>query len=148
MYEYSLTGFSFAVNQGFSIYFDPTSYASLESPPPAVSPDWDIISVQPDAALPSDGFYDALALTANPSLSQLFSVTFVWLGGAGTSPGTQPFTINQFDAFGNVSFIDTGDTSAQGSPTPVPEPAALWLMAAGWWTYRRRSARRARTSVR
>ena len=44
--------------------------------------DWDVIAVQPDPALPADGFFDALALSPGASLSDPFAIAFVWLGSA------------------------------------------------------------------
>jgi hypothetical protein len=129
-YEYFLSNFTFEANQGFSVYFDAATYSSLQSPPPAVNAAWDILTFQPDAALPSDGLYDALALTPNASLSDPFVLTFVWLGAAGTAPGTQPFTVNQFDELGGISFLESGQTST-GAPGQVPEPATLLLLATG-----------------
>lgn len=128
-YDYSVGDVVFAANQGFSIYFDPALYAGLQSPPPQVSPDWDIISLQPDPGLPSDGIFDALALVNNASLAQSFALTFTWLGALGSTPGMQAFTINQFDQDGNVSFLQTGSTLPSDQIPTVPEPSSLILLA-------------------
>ena len=128
MYDYFVSDFVFAADQGFSTYFDPLLYANLQAVPQ--SSDWDPIAVQPDLALPSAGFYDALALVNGASLVDPFTVMFVWLGGAGSAPGSQAFTVNQFDAAGNVSFLETGQTVAQGSAA-VPEPATGLVFAVG-----------------
>lgn len=121
-YRYTVSG-SLAANEGFSIFFDPLNYASLESPAPTVNPDWDVLVLQPDAFLPDDGVYDALALANNPSLSDTFNLSFVWLG-AGT-PGSQPFVVYD-SAF---AVIATGNTLASG--TSVPEPTTAFLLGSG-----------------
>ncbi len=76
--------------------------------------DWDPISLQPDLALGSNGFYDALALRNTPSLADPFKVQAVWLG-TGT-PGPQPFTI--YDT--NFQPLAQGQT--------IPEPTAALLI--------------------
>ena len=88
--------------------------------------DFDLLTVQPDLALASNGFYDALALRNNPSLADLFKVRFVWLG-TGTS-GSQPFTVY------NADF----STQSQGQTTSVPEPSALALLLAALGAFARR----------
>lgn len=136
-YAYTVSGRTFAAGEGFSVFFDYTQYTLLESPPPAVSADWDIISLQPDVLLPDDGFYDALALVSAPSLTTAFTVSFVWLG-TGT-PGAQPFDIY------NPAFqtIESGVT--------VPEPGTGLLLAAGlfmvWITSFERRSRHGRMNV-
>jgi hypothetical protein len=127
-YEYFVSGFVFGIDQGFSVYFDPALTANLQDPPPAVDPDWSIIAVQPDTALPSDGFYDARALVSAASLDQPFILTFVWLGGAGNAPGSQEFSLNQFVGE-DISFLDTGDTVRRTSS--VSEPPTLLFLGLG-----------------
>jgi hypothetical protein len=127
MYEYLVTDFDFFANQGFSIYFDFASFANLESPAAPVGPDWDILTFQPDPGLFADGLYDALAFVDGASLGLPFTVAFDWLGGPGTAPGVQAFTINQFDASGDISILETGRTTTAG----VPEPATFVLMGLG-----------------
>jgi len=141
MYDYFVSDFTFEAGQGFSTYFDPLLYANLQAAPRAGA-DWDPIAIQPDTALPSFGFYDALALANGAGLDDPFTVSFVWLGGAGSAPGSQEFTVNQFDSAGNVSFLETGLTVAQGSAA-VPEPATgviFGLGAAMAYRLRRRRA--------
>jgi PEP-CTERM motif len=127
-YEYLLSEISFDVDQGFSVYFDLSLYANLQDPPPSVGAAWDILVIQPDTFLSSDGFYDALALVSSASLTQPFVLTFAWLGGAGSAPGLQPFTINEFDSDGNISFVESGTTRPS---TAVPEPGTLLLLLSG-----------------
>ena len=78
--------------------------------------DWDVLTLQPDLALNSNGLYDALALRAGPSVADPFVVKVVWLGAG--MPGAQPFTIHDA-SFGTIA---TGQTSQ------VPEPAAASLL--------------------
>jgi PEP-CTERM motif-containing protein len=112
----------------FSILFSPDLYRALENPPPPVT-DWDILTLQPDSALPVDGLYDALALVDNASLTHPFTVSFEWLGGTGTTPGAQPFAITEFEAQGNfLRPVETGQTQ---TPAPVPEPGTFVLPSMG-----------------
>jgi hypothetical protein len=128
-YSYVVSDFTFPLNFGFSVFFTPNLYSNLEDPPPAVNADWDSITLQPDSALPDAGLYDALALIDNASLADPFTVRFVWLGEPGTTPGTQPFAINTFNAEGNfLSVTETGQTQA---PAVVPEPDTLVLLSIG-----------------
>lgn len=116
-YTYRLDEFPFAANFGFSVLFDPARYRGLESPPPAVGPDWDVLSIPPDPLLADDGRYDAQALTASPSVAEPFSVTFIFLG-TGT-PGPQAFEV--FEP--SFSTVQTGFT--------VPEPSSRILLLSG-----------------
>ena len=137
-YRYAVSGYTFDVDHGFSVYFDPALYANLDDPP-AVNADWDSIAVQPDPALPSEGFFDALALTSGASLADPFVVAFTWLGSGGTAPGSQPFTVNQFDAFGELSILETGRTVPADS---IPAPPPLILIAMGLAALARRRRQR------
>jgi hypothetical protein len=116
-YDYMLDAFPFATGHGFSVLFDPALYASLESPPPAVSDQWDAISLQPDTGLPDPGRYDAQALVDEPTFLGIFSVSFVFRGTG--APGAQPFEI--YDP--EFQLIQTGVT--------VPEPSTFLLIASG-----------------
>ena len=112
-YAYTVGLADFSAGEGFTVSFDRHLYALLQSPPPFVNANWDPLTIQPDLALNSNGFYDALALRDNPSLADPFKVQFVWLGSG--QPGSQPFTIydRQFQVI------------AQGST--VPEPSTLLI---------------------
>src|SRR5690606_36000186 len=105
----------------FTIQFQLGSSANLlvaESPA-----GWDSLVVQPDAGLPDDGFFDALALGAGiVSGAGLggFAVSFDYLG-AGT-PGPQAFDIVDPGTFATLA---SGTTTA----TAVPAPPAGWLLA-------------------
>lgn len=127
LYEYFLSGRSFLADQGFSIYFDWMRFANLQVPPPPVA-DWDLLTLQPDLALPADGFFDGLALLDGASLASPFSVSFIWLGGAGLAPGSQAFEV--YDLTGGFRVIERGRTVALGT-MPVPEPSTLPLLGSG-----------------
>jgi hypothetical protein len=131
-YTYRVSDFDPRQDVAFETLFDPALHSGLEDPPPAVSVDWDVITLPPDPALPDDGRYSALALVDGADLALQFPVTFVWLGGAGTAPGSQPFEIVQFDEVGNfIATLETGDTTPFVPPTPVSAPATLALAAVG-----------------
>lgn len=117
-YSYHVSDYVFGNGEGFTITFDRTLFTQLQSPPPLINSDWEALTLQPDLALSSDGFYDALALRAAPSLVDDFTLSVVWLG-AGT-PGAQPFVI--YDS----SFAPI----AQGQT--VPEPGISILIVAGF----------------
>ena len=118
-FTYSLSGFTFQANQGFSIFFDYLSYANLQNPTPNPSSSWSTIAVQPDVLLHEDGFFDAQALANSPLTSIPFSVDVIWLG-TGT-PGPQIFYT--YDA--NFTPIFSGSTSV-----PEPQPWMLSGLAA------------------
>ena len=115
-YTYTVADLPLAANQGFSIAFDRSLFASLQSPASFVNGDWSVLTLQPDLALNSNGLYDAQAQVGNPSLLNTFTVTFVWLG-TGT-PGAQPFVI----------YDSNFATLAQGQTVPTPEPATATLL--------------------
>jgi hypothetical protein len=140
-YVYSLSG-DLLADQGFVVFFDETLYSSLQPLPPTPV-DWDLLVTQPDLALQSAGAYDALALVDSPSFAGPFSVSFNWLGSAGTVPGRQPFQIYQLDASGFPAPLEDGMTSPLDS-AEVPEPSTLLLVATGvaaGRTWRRRRTR-------
>jgi len=120
-YAYTVSGFTFNVDQGFSVYFDPNLYSDLVAG--SAPPDWDILTIQPDPVLGDDGSYGALATVNLASLANPFVVTFQWLGGA-SGPGSQPFTIDEFDESGAYTELDSGVTRRA-----IPEPATLLLLA-------------------
>ncbi len=119
LYKYRVSDFTFGAGEGVTITFDRALFTKLQNPPPLVNADWNVLTLQPDLALSSNGLYDALALRAPPSLTDEFKVTAVWLG-AGV-PGAQPFLL-----------YDSGFTPiAQGKTAPVPEPSTALLMLSG-----------------
>ena len=119
-YSYTPGGFTFAAGQGFTVVFDRTLFTLLQSPPPFVNADWDPLTLQPDLALGSNGFYDAQAVRNNPSIADPFKLRFVWLGPGGTTPGAQPYTVY------NADFT----TQSQGQTVPEPSPMLLVLAVA------------------
>jgi len=124
-YSYTVSNDTLGVDiEEFTVFFDVNLYANLSL---VASPaGWDPIVIQPDGAIPDDGFYDALALSGGimpgNSLSG-FSVQFDFLG-TGT-PGDQ-----LFDSVDPLSFasLDSGFTQAAAV---IPLPAALWLFMSG-----------------
>jgi len=129
-YSYQVSDFIFNTDFGFSIFFDPSLYRSLQEPPPLVNADWDIIVLQPDPVIPDNGLYDALALVNGASLADPFTLGVAWLGGPNTSPGPQPFQVNEFDSQGNLlRVVESGQTVPVGQP--VDEPPTSLLIAAG-----------------
>jgi hypothetical protein len=141
-YNYFVSDTTFTVNEGFTIFFDYHSFSNLQNPQPAASSDWNAIALQPDLNLPDNGAYDALALVNNPPLTATFQVQFDWFGSG--APGSQPFTINQFDSAGNlVTVLETGNTVPLTPPSTVPEPRAglLFIVGAGALLLSRRGRR-------
>ena len=130
-YTYQVGNYTFDANHGFTIYFDYNlPFSNIQSPPPVVNSDWDVITWQPDATLPDDGAYDALALTNNASLTDPFTVEFDWAGiGA---PSSQFYEIH--DAF--FQTVGIGDTVDMNQATPVPLPSTLLLLGSGFIGWR------------
>lgn len=121
-YDYSVANDSLqAVLAEFTVYFDVGTYQNLAA---AGAPaGWDAIVVQPDAGLPDDGFFDALAISGGiqPAASLAgFAVTFTYLG-VGT-PGAQRFAVVDPGSFAVLS---------SGTTTAVPGPATAMLLATG-----------------
>ena len=117
-YRYTVSDLTLTAGQGFTIFFDFHLYKLLQIPPPFLNADFDLLVVERDLALSSNGFYDAQALRNAPSLADPFRVQFVWLG-TGT-PGAQPYTVHDTDF----------STLSQGQTTNVPEPTSLALLLA------------------
>lgn len=111
-----------------TIFFDPTHYANLSVV--ATPLGWDPLVIQPDAGIPADGFFDALALVVGISPGTSlggFAVSFDFLG-TGT-PGAQRFDIVDPNTF---AILTSGlTTAAVVTPPPptsdVPEPNTLAL---------------------
>jgi len=117
-YSYYFSGYDFGAGQGFSIYFEPQLYKSLQNPRPSSSLDWNMIVVQPDVLLSAAGFLDGLALVNQPPTGAPFQVSFVWLGQG--APGEQPFEI-----------YDVNFQTLSSGASVVPEPSALLLGGLG-----------------
>lgn len=107
----------------FSIFFTPAWYANLALD--AAPAGWDVIAVQPDAALPADGYLDGLALAgglANATLGG-FALSFDYLGAG--APAGQRFEIVDPVTFATIS---SGMTQPISS---VPEPGSAAMLAGG-----------------
>ncbi len=108
----------------FTVFFDPGLYKNLSV---ATSPTgWDPLAIQPDAALPDDGFYDALALSGGIAPADAvggFTVQFDFLGAG--KPSSQ-----RFDVVDPVTFT-TRDSGITQRVSAVPLPAAAGLFLSG-----------------
>lgn len=123
-YDYVLTNDSAQRIDEVTIYFDRTLFNDLAN---GVSPSgWDPLVIQPDLGLPSDGFFDVLALGPGllPGVSLSgFSIQFTFLG-SGSLPA-QRFQIVEPDTF---AILASGLTVlADSPPPPIPEPATFTL---------------------
>lgn len=122
-YDYTISGpvDSFG---SVNLLFAPASFANLQSQ--SADPNVSLVDVQPDTGAPADGIVYATMLAGLLAAdTAALSVDFVWLGGAGTAPGAQPFEVvdgSGFPAGRGVS------RPASGGGT-VPEPTA-WLLTA------------------
>ena len=125
-YSYAVSNNTFAVDTGFTIYFDLGLYDLLDPPPTAPNTDWDILTWDPDPSLPGDGAFDAYALVDNASLADIFNVSFVWLVGS-SGPGSQFFEV--YDDGLTWGVLESGSTTAGAAP--IPEPATMLLFATG-----------------
>ena len=107
----------------FTTFFNLGEYSNLQV---LSSPsNWSPIVAQPDAGLPADGLYDALALDsglAAGATQSSFSVEFTF-NGTGT-PGAQLFNIVDSDTFATLA---SGQTTLAGGSVTAPEidPGAL-----------------------
>jgi hypothetical protein len=118
-YDYRVSDASFDAGFGFSILFPVGTSSGLVPLPTGADAEWDVIALEPDPLLASDGRYDAQALVDGATLAVLFSVRFYW-SGPGT-PGAQAYEI-----------YDPGfATIATGETVPAPEPGAAVLLALG-----------------
>ncbi|WP_255206381.1 hypothetical protein [Janthinobacterium sp. BJB401] len=123
-YDYTVSNTTLAIPiEEFTLFFSVGQYANLHSI--STLPGWDVLLVQPDPAIPGEGYLDALALAggiAPGATATGFSVTFDYLGAG--SPGAQPFSI-----LDPVSFIELEAGSTQ--PAAVALPSTPWLLLAG-----------------
>ena len=106
----------------FSIYFAPSLYDSLALV--AVPAGWNAIVIQPDAGIPADGFFDALALVAGISPGESldgFTVSFSYLG-SGVPPA------QRFELIDPVSFETIGTGVTTNPAMAVPAPGTLPLL--------------------
>lgn len=124
-YSYTVSDHTFAADTGFTIYFDLGLYDLLDPSPIAPNADWDVITWNPDISLPDDGAYDAYALANNASLTDMFKVSFVWLGDD-SGPGSQFFEV--YDGL-TWNVLEDGFTASVAAP--VPEPSTMLLLSTG-----------------
>ena len=112
--EYRVDGLAVGPGHRLSIRFAPESAAALVDLTGAVA-GWDLLVLQPEPLLGSDGRYERVLL-GGASFPAVFAVQLVWLGPG--APGPQAFDV--FDpAF---AVVETGFT------VPVPEPGTLLLV--------------------
>lgn len=148
-YDYTITNIGLpATFDELTVYFDVSQYTLLANA--LAPPGWDLIVVQPDAGIPSNGFYDALSLFGAPGDATLsgFSVSFTYLGSG--TPGAQLFELIDSSDF---SLVQSGTTQLPGPVIGVPEPSTLSLMLlAGLlvmvWTLRSQGHVQSRTPAR
>ncbi len=133
-YEYTLTNdtLGFAIEE-FTIFFDVGLFANIGTSGFGAPTLWDPLVVQPEPGLPvpSDGFYDALALgegIAPGATLGGFFVSFDYFGSG--TPGDQFWNVVDPQTFAT---LDEGTTFTTGvPPTPVMEPPVIGLMLGGW----------------
>jgi hypothetical protein len=119
LFQYTVKGFDTSEAAGLSILFDHATSAGLDTTGLAAPAVWDVLVLQPDPALPSDGLFDALALGQPEAVSGPLEVSFLWSGTE--PPGPQAFTL----------YDEHFSTVATGFTTIVPEPGTALLLAAG-----------------
>jgi hypothetical protein len=133
LYRYTVQGFDASPAHGLSIFFDHARTSALTLDGLAAAPaEWDVLVLQPDALLPADGLFDALALEPPGSSSGPLEVAFVWSGDA--PPGVQDFVLYD-EQFAPI---------AAGLTRLVPEPTTGLLVGVGLASLgaRRRAMRR------
>jgi len=110
--------------EAFDIFFDLTKYSNLQNA--VAGANWSPLVLQPDPGIPSDGVFDVMATVGQTPLPDVFSIQFSWLGSG--APGSQPFSLVQYDAAGNLINGPYG----QGQTVPaLPEPGTLPLLSLG-----------------
>ena len=130
-YVYTISDFSPVQDVAVETLFDHTLYRGLQDPAPGVA-GWDILTLQPDPNVPDVGRYSALAFSTGASLVEPFELTFLWLGGPDTAPGSQPFEVNAFDAQGGfLATVATGFTTPATPHADVALPGTLLLTLTG-----------------
>jgi len=128
-YDYSLSYGSFPAllkKQGIAIFFTYGLYDKLTNL--TISSEWNTYVFDPNDILgyPAPGEFDAEALKDDPTIPTAFSVSFDWLGGTGTSPGSQPFLVYDFNE-PPAGIIGRGYTTS----STVPEPGTILLLGCG-----------------
>ncbi len=127
VYSYEVTNDGREPIEEFTIWFDLDLYSNLSLV--SAAPGWDPLVIQPDLALPHDGFYDALAAIGAAIAPGFglggFSVRFDFLGAG--QPGSQAFDILSLDPFG---VIQSGVTRPGVVPVSEPTILVLWMLGA------------------
>lgn len=123
-----------------TVYFDLTKATSLVL---AASPTgWDALLIQPDLAIPADGYLDVINLdgpVAPGASVSGFSTTFTSL--VADSPGAQRFELYDSSTF---ALLGSGMTTPIAPVLGVPEPQTVALMLAGLLVLGLRRAKRKR----
>jgi len=122
-YEFFPADLALQANQEIEVQFDPGSFSGLLNGVAGV--DYQLRLLQPGNPPGASGIYSALALIDNPSLSGPFRVDAIWTRQG--SPGALPFSINQFDAAGQLII----GTLATGTLGVAPEPGVFLLSLGG-----------------
>jgi hypothetical protein len=113
---FSLSGDIPTLDQGFTVYFDASTYRNLTGSFAAAANDWDVLLIQPDDILTAPGFLDALSLVVQPSFKGAFTVNFQFLGNG--TPGAQSFEV--YSLANGFTIVESGSVST-GSVNSVPE---------------------------
>jgi hypothetical protein len=107
-----------------TVYFQVPAVQAIESF--ATPAGWDSLTVQPDAALPADGFVDSVRTAGPvPANSTITGFSVVFDAAPSITPGPQSFELALSNGSGGFQVVASGTTSL------VPEPAAFGLMLAG-----------------
>ncbi len=127
-YAYTLSG-NFSAGDDLAILF-PYGSSSMLTDTSTTNADWMTFVLQPDALLPADGEFDAVANVRNPGLQQGFSASFLSLNSG--VPGAQSFQLYD-SAFNLVSSGTTtpaadADPGSTASILATPEPGSLTLL--------------------
>ncbi|MEG1329263.1 MAG: hypothetical protein RSD99_30450 [Janthinobacterium sp.] len=124
-YDYTVSNTTLAMPiEEFTVFFSVGQYANLHSV--STLPDWDVLLVQPDPAIPASGYLDALALVGGigpGGTATAFSLTFAYLGAG--SPGAQPFSI--------IDPVSLKRASRSRPPSPCPPPHGCCWRACWPW---------------
>lgn len=137
-YTYYLSDIALLCDQELNIRFDPARFGSLSNG--TGSPGFDVLLFQPNQPAGAFGDFSALSTMDQTAKTSSFSVDFIYLGSGVSGP--QPYFINQFNANGGFTTLESGFTSP-ARPADVPEPGTMALCGAvllvcGAWRASRR----------